>query len=69
MNAKTPMSVTEKKILNDLFHWDIKREEEFLERLNANDTDTAKILTNQNCRYYKPMQCNKCGHVYRGKYF
>ena len=48
---------------------DIRSEEEFLERLNAENTDTAKILTNKNCRYINPMQCNKCGHVYRGKYF
>ena len=46
VNAKTPMSSTEKKILNDLYDLDIRSEEEFLGRLNANDTDTAKILTN-----------------------
>ena len=69
VNAKTPMSSTEKKILNDLYDLDIRSEEEFLERLNAENTDTAKILTNYNCRYINPIQCNKCGHVYRGKYF
>ena len=44
VDAKTPMSIIEKKILNDLYHWDIKSEEEFLSRLNVNDPDTAKIL-------------------------
>ena len=63
------MSVTEKKILNDLFHLEIKCETELLERLNANDTDTAKILTNNKARYFRPMQCNTCAHVYRGEYF
>ena len=69
VSAKTPMSSSEKKILNDLYHWDIKCEEEFLDRLNANDSDTAKILANKKARYFRPMQCNKCAHVYRGEYF
>ena len=69
VSAKTPMSSMEKKLLNDLFHLDIKSEEEFLERLNAKNTDTAKILTNKKAKYFRPMQCNKCAHVYRGEYF
>ena len=52
VNAKTPMSVTEKKLLNDLYHWDIKCEEEFLKRLNTKDSDTSKILTNKKARYF-----------------
>ena len=46
VSPKAPMSSTEKKILNDLYDLDIRSEEEFLERLNAENTDTAKILTN-----------------------
>ena len=69
VSAKTPMSITEKQLLFNLFYWEIRSEEEFLERLNANDTDTAAILTNKKARYFHPMQCNKCGHVYRREYF